>query len=170
MVRFFTMRRLTGLIALQALGLAAIASAGDRTAEEARPRVEHHLLEAAQIVRHFESVLAEDCPRFDSAVERRAYVDGEVERVVLLVAHLEEAWSEAKRTCREGATHSGRSGAEPGHEAPDLYGRRREPGAANDLATSRAGSAAPACRDCPPLMHRGVNSTSASSSPPDTAA
>jgi len=98
MVRFFTMRRLTGLIALQALGLAAIASAGDRTAEEARPRVEHHLLEAAQIVRHFESVLAEDCPRFDSAVERRAYVDGEVERVVLLVAHLEEAWSEAKRT------------------------------------------------------------------------
>ena len=92
------MRRLTGLIALQALGLAAIASAGDRTAEEARPRVEHHLLEAAQIVRHFESVLAEDCPRFDSAVERRAYVDGEVERVVLLVAHLEEAWSEAKRT------------------------------------------------------------------------
>lgn len=31
-------------------------------------------------------------------MERRAYVDGEVERVVLLVAHLEEAWSEAKRT------------------------------------------------------------------------
>ena len=92
------MRRLAGLIVLQALGLAAIASAGDRTAEEARPRVEHHLLEADQIVRHFESVLAEDCPRFDSAVERRAYVDGEVERVVLLVAHLEEAWSEAKRT------------------------------------------------------------------------
>jgi len=98
MVRFFTMRRLKGLIALQALGLAAIASAGDRTAEEVRPRVEHHLLEADQIVRHFESVLAEDCPRFDGAVERRAYVDGEVERVVLLVAHLEEAWSEAKRT------------------------------------------------------------------------
>ena len=98
MVRFFTMRRLKGLIALQALGLAAIASAGDRTAEEVRPRVEHHLLEADQIVRHFESVLADDCPRFDGAVERRAYVDGEVERVVLLVAHLEEAWSEAKRT------------------------------------------------------------------------
>ena len=92
------MRRLKGLIALQALGLAAIASAGDRTAEEARPRVEYHLLEADQIVRHFESVLAEDCPRFDSAVERRTYIDGEVERVVLLVAHLEEAWSEAKRT------------------------------------------------------------------------
>jgi len=98
MVKFFTMRGLTGLIALQALGLAAVASGGDRTAEEARPRVAHHLLEADQIVRHFESVLADDCPRFDGAVERRAYVDGEVERVVLLVAHLEEAWSEAKRT------------------------------------------------------------------------
>ena len=98
MVRFFTMRRLTGLIALQALGLAAVASAGDRTADEARPRVEHHLLEADQIVRHFESVLADDCPRFESTAARRAYVDGEVEQVVLLVAHLEEAWSEAKRT------------------------------------------------------------------------
>jgi len=54
--------------------------------------------EAEQIVRHFESVIAEACPRFDTAAKRRAYVDGEVDRVVLLVAHLEEAWSEAKRT------------------------------------------------------------------------
>lgn len=80
------------------LGFSALVSAGDRTAEEARPRVEHHLLEADQIVRHFENVIADDCPRFDSATERRAYIDGEVDRVVLLVAHLEEAWSEAKRT------------------------------------------------------------------------
>jgi len=86
------------LIVVQVLGLAAVAAAGDRTADEARPRVEHHLIEANQIVRHFDSVIAEDCPRFDSAAERRAYVDGEVDRVVLLVAHLEEAWSEAKRT------------------------------------------------------------------------
>jgi hypothetical protein len=59
MVSFFTMRRFAGLLAAQALGLAAVASAGDMTAEEARPSVE---------------------------------------RVVLLVAHLDEAWSEAKRT------------------------------------------------------------------------
>ena len=98
MVKFVTVRRFAGLIALQVLGLAAVVSAGDRTADEARPRVEHHLLEADQIVRHFESVIAEDCPRFDSAADRRAYIDGEVDRVVLLVAHLEEAWSEAKRT------------------------------------------------------------------------
>jgi len=98
MVKFFAMRFSTGLIVLQVVGLATVASAGDRTADEARPRVEHHLIEAAQIVRHFESVIAEDCPRFDSTAERRAYIDGEVDRVVLLVAHLEEAWSEAKRT------------------------------------------------------------------------
>ena len=98
MVKFVTMRRFVGLIALQVLGLAAVVSAGDRTADEARPRVEHHLLEADQIVRHFESVIAENCPRFDSLAARRAYIDGEVDRVVLLVAHLEEAWSEAKRT------------------------------------------------------------------------
>ena len=92
------MRALPGLIAAQVLGLAVVAAAGDRTADEARPRVEHHLIEAEQIVRHFEGVIAEDCPRFDTAAERRAYIDGEVHRVVLLVAHLEEAWSEAKRT------------------------------------------------------------------------
>ena len=45
------MRLLAGLIAAQVLGSAAVATAGDRTADEARPRVEHHLLEAEQIVR-----------------------------------------------------------------------------------------------------------------------
>jgi hypothetical protein len=98
MVKFFAMRCSIRLVVVQVLGLAAVVSAGDRTADEARPRVEHHLIEADQIVRHFESVIAEDCPRFDSTAERRAYIDGEVDRVVLLVAHLEEAWSEAKRT------------------------------------------------------------------------
>ena len=98
MVRFLTMQVLAGLIAAQVLGLAAVATAGDRTADEARPRVEHHLLEVEQIARHFEGVIAEECPRFDTATQRRAYIDGEVDRVVLLVAHLEEAWSEAKRT------------------------------------------------------------------------
>ena len=92
------MRRFKGAVALQVLGLVSVVWAGDRTADEARPRVEHHLIEADQIVRHFERVLAEDCPRFESAADRQAYIDGEVDRVVLLVAHLEEAWSEAKQT------------------------------------------------------------------------
>jgi hypothetical protein len=98
MVSFLTMRRPAALLALQLLGGVAVAAAGDMTADEARPRVEHHLMEAEQIVRHFETVIADDCPRFESAAARRAYIDGEVDRVVLLVAHLDEAWSEAKRT------------------------------------------------------------------------
>ena len=98
MVKFFTMRVVSVLIAAQVFGFAAIVWGGDRTADEARPRVEHHLVKAEQIVRHFEGVIAEECPRFDTAADRLAYVDGEVERVVLLVAHLEEAWSEAKQT------------------------------------------------------------------------
>ena len=98
MVSFLTMCRLAALFVVHLLEGAAVAPAGDMTADEARPRVEHHLIEAEQIVRHFETVIAEDCPRLDNADDRRAYIDGEVDRVVLLVAHLDEAWSEAKRT------------------------------------------------------------------------
>ena len=98
MVRFFTMRVLTGGLMVLLLGLAVAAWAGDLTADEARPRVEHHLIEVEQIVRHFETVVAADCPQFSTTAERRAYIDSEVDRVVLLVAHLDEAWSEAKRT------------------------------------------------------------------------
>src|SRR5438093_13702626 len=178
MVRFLTMRLLAGLIVAQVLGSAAVATAGDRTADEARPRVEHHLLEAEQIVRHFESVIAEACPRFDTAAKRRAYVDGDGDRVVLLVAHLEEAWSEAKRTSDKDVRRAAKApraqvgqAQSLGHEARVLRERRRgEPGAASGLAASRTGSATPAGRDCSPLIHRRANSTSASSSPPDTAA
>ena len=92
------MRPFAVLLVAQVVGLTFAASAGDRSAEEARPRVEHHLTEAEQIVRHFAGVLAQECPRFDTAGERRAYVEGEIERVVLLVAHLDQAWAEAKRT------------------------------------------------------------------------
>ena len=60
-------------------------------------RVQHHLREIAPIVEHFESVLASDCPRFASRAEWRGWFDDEVERVVLLVAHLEQAWVEAKQ-------------------------------------------------------------------------
>ena len=55
-------------------------------------------MEAEQVVRHLETVVAADCPQFSTAGERLAYIGGEVDRVVLLVAHLDEAWSEAKRT------------------------------------------------------------------------
>jgi hypothetical protein len=38
-----------------------------------------------------------DCPRFASRAEWRQYFDREVERMTMLVAHVEQAWIEAKQ-------------------------------------------------------------------------
>src|SRR5712691_4781674 len=84
------------VLALVRLGIAS--AAGDRPADEARPRVEHHLRAADAIAREFEDVLAGECPRFASAGEWDAYLDAKVDRVVTFVAHLDQAWAEAKRT------------------------------------------------------------------------
>jgi hypothetical protein len=74
------------------------AVAADRTPEAARVRVDHHLREVRQIALHFEGVLAHECRRFASPAEWNAYFDGEIDRVVLLLAHVEQAWTEAKQT------------------------------------------------------------------------
>src|SRR5712692_5915957 len=84
------------VLALVRLGIAS--AAGDRPADEARPRVEHHLRAAGEIVREFEDVLAGECPRFASAREWDAYLDAKVDRVVTFVAHLDQAWADGKRT------------------------------------------------------------------------
>ena len=77
-------------------GIPAATSAEHPT--EPLARVEHHLREAGQIAQHFEGVLAQDCPRFASPAEWESYLDREIDRVVTLVAHVEQAWVEAKRT------------------------------------------------------------------------
>jgi hypothetical protein len=81
------------------LGLTTLASAaGVKSAEEVRPRVDHHLRQVEDLAQHFQTVLTTACPRFASPGEWDRYLDGEVERVVLLVAHVEQAWVEAKAT------------------------------------------------------------------------
>ena len=84
-------------LTLMALGAVVASAVGAQTVEEARARVDHHVREADQIIRHFEAAVNADCPRFPSRVEWRQYFDGEVERMTLLVAHVEQAWVEAKR-------------------------------------------------------------------------
>ena len=74
------------------------AAAAERTPDSARVRVDHHLREVRQLSSHFEDVLAQDCRRFPSSAEWDAYFDGEIDRVVLLMAHMEQAWTEAKQT------------------------------------------------------------------------
>jgi len=81
--------------------LFAVAPAGahdERPPEEARARMQHHLAEVQQLAEHFDGVMSADCPRFASPREWSTYLDGEIDRVVLLVAHLEQAWYEATRT------------------------------------------------------------------------
>ena len=87
------------LATLLAAGMVAPAWASDgRPPDEVRPRVDHHLRHVEDLAQHFESVLATACPRFATGAEWEHYLDGEVERVVLLVAHVEQAWVEAKTT------------------------------------------------------------------------
>jgi hypothetical protein len=76
----------------------ALAGGPHRTVEDARARSEYHLREFNQLSEHFEAVLKNGCPHFDSSAEWGSYLDGEVERVVTLIAHLEQAWVEAKTT------------------------------------------------------------------------
>jgi hypothetical protein len=64
----------------------------------ARARVDHHLKYVTALSHHFESVITDSCPRFPSTDAWDSYVDRETEQLVLLMAHLEQAWVEAKRT------------------------------------------------------------------------
>jgi hypothetical protein len=88
----------TAVLLLAALAGESAARQPHRPAEVARARMEHHLAHAGRLAEHFEGVLARACPRFASPDEWQAYLDGEIDQVVLLLAHLEEAWIEAKHT------------------------------------------------------------------------
>jgi len=82
-----------------ALVLATAAHAApDLTAPQALPRVEHHVREVEHIAQHFATVMQSDCRRFASPAQWRSYFDGEIDQMVLMMAHLEQAWVEAKRT------------------------------------------------------------------------
>ena len=78
--------------------LLSVSSAHATTAAVARARVEHHLQQVERLSGHFEAVLTDKCPQFPSRAAWDAYLDGETDRLVLLMAHLEQAWLEAKRT------------------------------------------------------------------------
>ena len=89
---------LAAVLILGVLTGPALGREPQRPIEEARARSEHHLREVNRLADHFEDVLGRDCSRFATPREWRAYLDTEVDRVVLLLAHLEQAWVEAKST------------------------------------------------------------------------
>jgi hypothetical protein len=90
-------RRIAAAIILAAAPAAAHA-APDLTADQALPRVEHHVKEAEQISRHFQTVMQSECQHFATPAQWRGYFDAELDRMVLMMAHIEQAWVEAKRT------------------------------------------------------------------------
>jgi hypothetical protein len=93
------MRLLTAVAATFVLVAAVPAGAADREpASEIQPRVDHHIREAAGLAQHFKTLVGAQCPRFATVGEWTAYVEGEVDRMLLLAAHVEQAWVEAKRT------------------------------------------------------------------------
>jgi hypothetical protein len=90
--------RLPAAAVLSLLLAAPALAAGTRPAAQVLPRVQHHLVRVEELARHFEGVLRGPCALFETAADWQAYLDGEVDRVVLLVAHVEQAWVEAKET------------------------------------------------------------------------
>jgi len=114
------------LVAVLVLGALTVPAAGrepDRPVEVVRARMGHHLREVHQLTDHFERVLARACPRFATPHEWRAYLDGEIDRVVLLMAHLEQAWIEAKRTGDDEVRRTAKAPRQRVHRAHALLGK-----------------------------------------------
>jgi hypothetical protein len=87
-------------IVLAALLLVAAgpADANRESAEDIRPRVDHHVRELGILVQHFEEFVAGSCPHFATPAEWETYANREIDQMLNMVAHAEQAWVEAKRT------------------------------------------------------------------------
>jgi hypothetical protein len=92
------MRPLAAVLLVFTLTAAAALAAAHEPAAEIQPRVEYHLGEAARLTQHFEALVVADCPRLPSVAEWNVYVTREIDQMLLLAAHIEQAWVEAKRT------------------------------------------------------------------------
>ncbi len=86
------------LIAACLCAVAQVSVAGpvERSLPEARARVEHHLHEVEVVAGRLGTVLSEPCTRFPTRDEWTHFQEAQLDDVVLLLAHLEQAWIEAK--------------------------------------------------------------------------
>ena len=109
----------------------AAARKPQRPPEEARVRVDHHLREVSDLAQHFEDVLNQDCPRFATPAEWDRYLDAEIERVVLLRAHLEQAWVEATSTGDDDVRRTAKAPRKRLGEARPLLGKLQSCAAEN---------------------------------------
>ena len=97
--RVYSMAMRVVIVLLVTLLLAVSpARAAWEAAADIQPRVEHHIREVRTLIAHFETFVADPCPHFSTPGEWNTYADGEIDRMLLLAAHAEQAWVEAKRT------------------------------------------------------------------------
>jgi hypothetical protein len=108
------------LVALLVLVAAAPAAANREAAEDIRPRVDHHVRELNALVQHFEEFVAATCPRFGTPAEWGAYADGEIDQMLTMVAHAEQAWVEAKRTGDDTVRQAAKAPRRRMDEAPQI--------------------------------------------------
>ncbi|MGH6689433.1 MAG: hypothetical protein ACREF4_01950 [Gammaproteobacteria bacterium] len=108
------------LVAALALGVAVSADANREAAADIQPRVDHHIRELGVLVQHFEAFIVAECPRFATVAEWNAYAEGEIESILLMVAHAEQAWVEAKRTGDDDVRRSAKAPRRRLDEAPQI--------------------------------------------------
>ena len=92
-------------------------------AAEIQPRVDHHIREVGVLVEHFETFVAGECPHFPNPVEWNAYAEGEIDRMLLLAAHVEQAWVEAKRTGDDDVRRAAKAPRRRLDEAPKILNK-----------------------------------------------
>jgi hypothetical protein len=127
----------TALLTL-ALTLPAVAS-DFKSPDQVRPRVDHHLQQIESLAQHFETLMTADCPRFASATQWDRYLDGEVEHVVLLMAHVEQAWVEAKTTGDDDVRRVAKAPRKRVEQARALLGKLSSCADANGSPLNQAG-------------------------------
>ena len=104
----------------------------------ARTRVDHHLRYVAQLAEHFESLIADGCPALSAAAAWDRYVETETDRLVLLIAHQEQAWVEAKRTGDDEVRRAAKMPRAQKEHLRDLVEKFRTCAEANGVAFSPA--------------------------------
>lgn len=126
-------------VALALLVAPTVFAAGQKPAAEVLPRVEYHLQQIDTLTQHFDSVLHSPCPHFASTDEWDSYFDGEVDRVVLLVAHVEQAWIEAKQTGDDDVRRAAKAPRKRLQEARSLLDKLQECAGDNGASFSQMG-------------------------------
>ena len=133
-----TMRFVSLLAVAILLGAPTPAGANRESAADIQPRVDHHIREVTALIQHFETFVAGECQRFATADEWNAYAEREIDQMLLLVAHAEQAWVEAKRTGDDDVRRSAKAPRRRLDDAPQILNKLSTCAEANGVTLSAA--------------------------------